>query len=88
MRTKLDTKTVRKHMNTETKRQKEKQTKIKANGRKNKKTARKFFGGSENTNKNVWKKKEIAKNNDQDSGEGLAYIKGWNYHNTNAMFWY
>jgi hypothetical protein len=71
-------------MNTETKRQKEKQKKTRQTIEKNQKNLKKIFGGSENTNKNVGKKVSIAKK--QCPGERLE--AGTVIHNTNAMFWY
>jgi hypothetical protein len=56
LRTKLDTKTVRKHMNTETKQQKEKQKKSRQTVEKNKKTARKFSSAAKTRTKCVEKK--------------------------------
>jgi hypothetical protein len=80
----LDSRTARKHMNTETKRQKKNNKTKRQTVEKTEKNARKFFGGSEDRNTNLWGKKFQRKK--QCPGERLE--AGTVIHNTNAMFWY
>jgi hypothetical protein len=70
-------------MNTETKRQKEKQKKSRQTVEKTKQTTRKFFGGSEDTNT----RKKIPSQQTMPRRKTSLYKKLEPY-NTNAMFWY